>query len=79
MAEHPKSPLILHIPAAPADGGHLLRVTAHLVVGDGLGGVTVISLNLLRKTESAAKLRSTELRAPGTSSVSVSSYTDYLS
>ena len=34
--------------AAPLDGGHLLSVAADLVVGDGLGGVTVISLNLLR-------------------------------
>ena len=34
-------------PAGPPDGGHLLRVAAHLVVGDGLGGVTVIRLNLL--------------------------------
>ena len=34
-------------PAAPLDGGHLLSVAADLVVGDGLGGVTVISLNLL--------------------------------
>ena len=34
-------------PAGPPDGGHLLGVAAHLVVGDRLLGVTVIRLYLL--------------------------------
>ena len=34
-------------PAGPLEGGQLLCVAADLVVGDGLGGVEVIRLNLL--------------------------------
>ena len=34
-------------PVGPLEGGHLLCVAADLVVGDGLGGVTVKCLNLL--------------------------------